>query len=437
MNFLAGGVADAQGNLIAGSSQSFTVHLVDVTKPTADLANPANSSSIVDVALNAQGYIDVTFADAGGSGLNLATITDAGGEFTLGGAAASGVTVDGAATLVGGTTYRYAFTGAFTGGAVSVQFTPAAWADNAGNANAAATEGFDVLHGLPEILVSGKGQEIVSGDTTPSSADDTAFGAVNVGSPVTHTFTIQNTGTIPLNLTGTPRVQVSGANAADFVVTTPPATASIAGAGSTPFVVRFTPTASGVRTATITIATNDADEGSYTFDVQGVGGRKLTFGGKTTAQYTDASGDVVTMALKDIGSGEVWFANIDPSVHIDASSIVLTGTGVKSALATSITGQLKRTTVGDIRVAGPMLQIAGAGLTVNGDILVDGTLGSLVLDTLAGSDVEIRRNGAAGADPKAQLALTANVGQDTTLNTHGEPIKGISAWEWTDVDGQP
>ncbi|MEI7836328.1 MAG: choice-of-anchor D domain-containing protein, partial [Planctomycetota bacterium] len=436
VDFLAGGVADAQGNLIAGSSQSFTVHLVDTTKPTGALANPANGSSIVDVNLNAQGYIDVTFADSGGSGLNLATITDVGAEFTLVGAAASGVTVDGAATLVSGTTYRYSFTGVFTGGTVSVQFTAGAWADNAGNLNDAAPEGFTTLHGLPEILVSGSGQEIVSGDATPASADGTAFGALNVGSPLSHTFAIQNTGTIPLNLTGTPRVQVSGANPTDFIVTTQP-TASIAASGSSTFTIRFNPTAVGVRTATITILNDDSDEGSYTFTVQGTGGRKLSFGGKTPAVYTDASDDTVTMALKDIGSGEVWFANTDPAVHADASSVLLSTTGIKSALTVSIAGVLKRTTVGDIKVAGPMLQIAGTGLTVNGDIFVDGTLGSLTLDTLSGSDVEIRRNGAAAADSKAQLTLTANVVQDTTLDTHGEPIKSIKVWEWTDVDGQP
>ena len=104
VNFLAGSVADGQGNLIAASSQGFTV--ADVAAPTAALAAPANGANIGDKTLNPRGYIDVTFADTGSSALNLSTITDAGAEFTLGGPAASGVTVNGAPTLVAGTTYR-------------------------------------------------------------------------------------------------------------------------------------------------------------------------------------------------------------------------------------------------------------------------------------------------------------------------------------------
>ena len=48
----------------------------------------------------------------------------------------------------------------------------------------------------PEINVQGNGQDIADGDTTPSTADFTDFGSVNVASgTVSHTFTIRNTGT--------------------------------------------------------------------------------------------------------------------------------------------------------------------------------------------------------------------------------------------------
>ena len=51
-----------------------------------------------------------------------------------------------AATLVSGTTstYRYTFTGSFGTGSVGVNFIAGSFADNAGNANTAETEGFDI-----------------------------------------------------------------------------------------------------------------------------------------------------------------------------------------------------------------------------------------------------------------------------------------------------
>src|SRR5262249_50707517 len=75
---------------------------------------------------------------------------------------------------------------------------------------------------LPEINVKGNNTTIASGDATPSLADYTDFGLVQTDSSFARTFTIENTGTDLLNLTGTPKVAVSGANAAEFTVTTRP-----------------------------------------------------------------------------------------------------------------------------------------------------------------------------------------------------------------------
>ncbi|MEZ4863087.1 MAG: choice-of-anchor D domain-containing protein [Caldilineaceae bacterium] len=128
----------------------------------------------------------------------------------------------------------------------------------------------------PEIDVTGNGASIASGDTTPSTADDTDFGSVDVAAgTVMRTFTILNTGTGALTLSGSPLVALSGANAADFTVTTQPAS-SVAANGSTTFAITFDPSATGTRTATVTIANDDSDEGSYTFDIQGAGATKAT-----------------------------------------------------------------------------------------------------------------------------------------------------------------
>ncbi len=83
--------------------------------------------------------------DTGGSGLDASTIGDAAPEFTLGGAAAAGVTVQGIPTLVGGGIYRYSFTGSFSEGPVSVTFPADAFADAAGTGNALASFSFTTL----------------------------------------------------------------------------------------------------------------------------------------------------------------------------------------------------------------------------------------------------------------------------------------------------
>lgn len=124
----------------------------------------------------------------------------------------------------------------------------------------------------PEINLQGNGNTIFDEDITPSTTDHTDFGNAEVaGGTVVRTFTIQNTGTGALTLSGAPSlIAISGTNAADFTVNAVPTT-PIAGAGNTTFQVTFDPSALGVRTATLTIANDDSDENPYNFDIQGTG----------------------------------------------------------------------------------------------------------------------------------------------------------------------
>ena len=124
----------------------------------------------------------------------------------------------------------------------------------------------------PEIAVSGNSVDIASGDSTPDSADHTDFGTAAIeGSMVPRTFTITNTGANVLNLTGTPKVIISGTHAADFTVTLDADTPVAAGGGTTAFKVAFDPTAVGLRTATVSIPNDDTDEDPFTFAIQGTG----------------------------------------------------------------------------------------------------------------------------------------------------------------------
>jgi cytoskeletal protein CcmA (bactofilin family) len=124
----------------------------------------------------------------------------------------------------------------------------------------------------PEMDVQGNGISIADGDMTPSTTDDTDFGPADISSgTVDHTFTVENTGNADLNLTGSPKVVISGTNAADFSVIIQPSSPVAANGGTTTFTIRFDPSAIGLRTATVSIDNDDADENPYDFAIQGTG----------------------------------------------------------------------------------------------------------------------------------------------------------------------
>jgi hypothetical protein len=123
-----------------------------------------------------------------------------------------------------------------------------------------------------EIEIRGNGIIIADNDTTPSIADDTDFGSVNVASGTNaNIFTVNNIGCSNLNLTAvSPHITISGTHAADFSITAIPSSVINSGS-STTFEITFNPSAIGVRNAVISIANNDSDENPYNFNIQGFG----------------------------------------------------------------------------------------------------------------------------------------------------------------------
>ncbi len=115
-----------------------------------------------------------------------------------------------------------------------------------------------------EIDIQGNTTSIPDEDATPSLTDWTDFGSTSVGTPITKTFTIKNTGSLNLTIGS---ISFSGTNAADFSVTTAPG-ATVSSGGSTTFIITFNPATNGVKTANISITNNDSNENPYNFSIQ-------------------------------------------------------------------------------------------------------------------------------------------------------------------------
>lgn len=104
----------------------------------------------------------------------------------------------------------------------------------------------------------------------PSGTGFYDFGTTDIGAPITVTFTIENLGDANLLLTGTPKILITIFDTSMFSVQTEP-TSPILPLGNTTFNIRFSPFSNGVKTTTVSIANNDADENPYTFTLNGTG----------------------------------------------------------------------------------------------------------------------------------------------------------------------
>ena len=146
----------------------------------------------------------------------------------------------------------------------------------------------------PEIVVEQPaGSDLADGGSR-------TFSKVTVGSSADLVFTIKNTAAGALNLTGTPKVAVSGADTAMFTVATQPSSPVASLGGSTTFTVRFAPTSAGPKTAALLIENDDGDENPFDISLSGTGNARPTLTLPATpvfAEPTSASGAVVTFSV--------------------------------------------------------------------------------------------------------------------------------------------
>ena len=133
----------------------------------------------------------------------------------------------------------------------------------------------------PEMEVTGNYTAIADGSVVPAATNLTDLGSVSIGSgSVTVTYTIENTGLANLTIGA---ITFSGLNASDFNIITAPSATVLPG-GTTTLQVGFNPLLKGIKTATISIVSNDTDENPYDFALSGLG----------VQTYADTDGDNIT-----------------------------------------------------------------------------------------------------------------------------------------------
>jgi hypothetical protein len=178
----------------------------------------------------------------------------------------------------------------------------------------------------PEVNITGNSTTINDGNTTISTADNTNFGAINVGTSVTKSFVIQNTNSGNLIVS---HVMFSGANAGDFTWSGSGLPFTLSGNSSQTITVTFNPAILGTRNAVLNVFSSDVDEHIYNFAVQGVGaapeinlqGNSVTIiDGNTSVSTTDNTDFgttiynnpiVKTFNIQNTGNGQLTVTGIN------------------------------------------------------------------------------------------------------------------------------
>ena len=163
----------------------------------------------------------------------------------------------------------------------------------------------------------------------------------------------------------------------------------------------------------------------------------------TKATFTDASGDLVSVGAKGLGTFYLLrgvapdagglYGNATPG---DLVAVEAEGTNSKSAIAFKVSSPVKAplpgTSVGDIAVAGSLGVFGGAQVRLLGGLSVTGGVAKLTLgDVTAPSGLTM------GADPLiASASVVLGRVQDAGL-TSGTPLKSLALSEWLDTDATP
>jgi hypothetical protein len=214
---------------------------------------------------------------------------------------------------------------------------------------------------FPEINMIGNGVTILDGDITPGSVNNTDFGTVLKGQDKTQTFVIQNTGLGILAVSG---ITFTGTNVGEFTLVSPPTfPLNITTGNNQTISVKFTPTAKGIRTATINIASSDTDEVVYDYALQGNCFEPTSIASNSASQsfaklYPNPTSDMVTVDMTltkdekvvinvlDV-NGKLALAGVEKDLHAGEQQMNINTSGLQNGVyfvqvtAGSITTKMK------------------------------------------------------------------------------------------------
>lgn len=161
---------------------------------------------------------------------------------------------------------------------------------------------------------------LTQGSTSISDGGSYDFGTKNAGGNTDIIFTIENTGTGTLTLSGSPIISIAGTNADQFSVQSQPGSATISASGNTTFSIRFSPTTGGAKVATIAIASDDANESEYNLTLNGTGSASVTFTDGSAYSPSAVCGNSNQVFGRFLLSGDVSGANLTAiSVRLDGA----------------------------------------------------------------------------------------------------------------------
>ncbi|KKL44468.1 hypothetical protein LCGC14_2365380, partial [marine sediment metagenome] len=276
---------------------------------------------------------------------------------------------------------------------------------------------------LPQINIKQDTSDIPDG----GSYD---FESKKIGTDTDVIFTIENTGNA--NLTLTTSITIAGTNADQFSVQQEPSS-PVTGDGSTTFDIRFSPTALGAKTASISIANNDSDENPYDIDFTGTGKYELTItagtGGTTdptaAAYLYNGGAEVGIEAIPDSGyrfwkwtgdaSGTANPVTVTMDSHksvtanfteIATKFVILNPADSTAGTATTVTVQAQRPDNSvDTFYDDDVTLVASGSATGEGLVNISSGVGTLSINDTVAETVNLSLSGGDGLD----ISSTQNV----------------------------
>ncbi len=239
------------------------------------------------------------------------------------------------------------------------------------------------LNGQPLMTVEQPAGTSIANDATK------AFGNTVVGSTSDLVFTVKNSGSG--DLTG---LTISGLSGTDFSVFASPSVPVVA-AGSTTFTVRFTPSNTGPKAATLRLASNALGTPSFAINLTGFGLSAAPISGTRSVGPTGVYPSL-TQAITDIqnaGLGGPLVVELQPNYvsSVETFPLVFSNLGTTATNTLTVRPQAGATGLSISSAAGQTMDLNGAQfVTIDGRAGGVGTAKQLTIENTSTSGVALR-----------------------------------------------